>query len=335
MTESFSKQIGGRMSWLFRTAVHKANLNRIRDYADSVVQQAGQAVVVGSKLFQPHTDIENLQSFQHTVKRLEELAVSSTGEERVAMLRRWLDSIREVEAAKNSLVDADDRNEEAEESMQPNLVLYQDTDHGGEPLTFLDVFLHSEALEGIGLSMILEAPNDEETVLVLEIFGHCLMGGMKVHQAILSSIQDLAKVFSCYQDEALMRRDELLRFARSSISGLKINANQARIDVEVTSLKTELMKEIKIPSYEDHEKSSQELDAVRAQAVKEALSQVRLYSKLKALLLQKKDEHHGDSPQAHDEKVDKLKILQQSLTNTTSKIEKRIENNRSFESAFL
>ncbi|GMH30973.1 hypothetical protein Nepgr_032816 [Nepenthes gracilis] len=86
------------------------------------------------------------------------------------------------------------------------MVLYHDLDHGGEPLNFHDVFLHSKALEAIILSMILEAPNEEDVALPTEIFGICLMEGKEVHSAIVSKIRDLAKMFSSYQDEILMKR---------------------------------------------------------------------------------------------------------------------------------
>ncbi|KAL8152656.1 hypothetical protein V2J09_010416 [Rumex salicifolius] len=88
------------------------------------------------------------------------------------------------------------------------------------------------------------------------------------------------------------------------------------------------MKEITIPSREAHHISSEELDAARTQALKEALLRVRHYSKLKALLLQRKDLHHGDSPEVHAQKLDKLNVLSQSLAHSTSQAQKRVEDHR-------
>ncbi|KAJ0088612.1 hypothetical protein Patl1_31961 [Pistacia atlantica] len=283
---TFNTQLSD-MSWL-KTAVNKAvevggnnNLTRtVWSVADSVVQQAGNAVTEGAKLIQDRIGSRSLKSFRQTVKTLEEVSVSCRGIERVQMLRRWLVALKEIERvtafylAKDSQ-DQLNSDESKDSPRKPTLVYYADPDMDCEPRNFGDVFLYSQALEGVTMSMdcsqkaiaflyslitfkynvlissiylgfvfadplsltaglyfcmiqILEEPTEEEVSLLLEIFGLCLAGGKEVHNALISSIHDLATAFSKYQDEVLVKREELLQYAQGAIAGLKINADLSR-----------------------------------------------------------------------------------------------------------
>ncbi|KAJ1436400.1 hypothetical protein SESBI_04434 [Sesbania bispinosa] len=64
------------------------------------------------------------------------------------------------------------------------------------------------------------------------------------------------------------------------------------------------------------------------QALKVALAQIRICSRLEGLLLKKQNLSNGDSPEIHAQKVDKLKVLTESLANSAAKAEKRILDNR-------
>ncbi|KAJ9186202.1 hypothetical protein P3X46_005732 [Hevea brasiliensis] len=309
------------MSWL-RSAVYRAveaggntNLTRtVRSYADTVVLQAGNAVAEGAKIIQHRIGSGNSKSFKITVKRLEEVSVSCRGMERVQLLRRWLVALKEAERlfaaySENNDKHPDERiisDEFKDSPKKPTVDCYVYPDLG--TMNFSDSFLYSQSLEGMTLSMILEAPNEEEVSLLLEIFGLCLAGGKEVHKAVMSSIQDLALAFSSYQDEVL--REELLQYAQCAISGLKIDAHIARIDAEACSLieKLDKMKKYHQSPYEPKEQSSEETTIAT----------------VKELLLKKKSLNNGDSPGLHAGKVDKLKVLLESLLNSTSKAERRV-----------
>ncbi|XP_052482181.1 uncharacterized protein LOC105767436 isoform X1 [Gossypium raimondii] len=351
------------MSWI-RTAVSRAvevggnnNLRRtVWSVADSVVQHAGSAVFGGARMIHNRIAARNMQNLRITVKRLEEVSVSCKGVERIQLLRRWLVALKEIDRLLNDQNNNNDDNknisitinnsdttndndknnvdqfsfEDIKDSPQkPSLVYYYDPEVG-EPMNFREVFLYSQALEGMTLSMILEVPNEEEVSLFMEILRICIAGGKEVHETVMSNIMNLAVAFSNYVEEVLVKREELLQYAQAAIKGLKINVGLARIDAEACSLKEKLgeMKALQNSSTQVHEDFFQKQTTAMIEALKEALGLVRLYSRLEALLLKKKTLSNGDTPQLHAEKVDKLKVLSESLSNSTSKAEKRILEQR-------
>ncbi|KAG8649184.1 hypothetical protein MANES_08G072951v8 [Manihot esculenta] len=300
------------MSW-FRSAVYRAVeaggktklTHKVRSYADTVVYHAGNSVVEGAKIITHRIGAGNSKDFRLTVKRLEEVSVSCRGMERIELLRRWLVALKEAERSSAAYSENYYRHlnepiisDEAKEPPNiPTLDYYVDPDLG--KMSFHNVFLYSRALEGMTLSVILEAPNEEEVSLLLEIFGLCLAGGKEVHKEVMNNIQDLASTFSSYQDEVLVKRDELLQYAQCAISGLKINADVIRIDAEVCSLmgKLDKMKTFHQLSNGAGEQSFEETEFNKA--VEETLEQIELCFTLETLLLKKKSLSNGDSPELH------------------------------------
>lgn len=173
------------------------------------------------------------------------------------------------------------------------------------------------------MTQILEAPNEEEVTLLSEIYRLCIKGGKEEQTALLSSVQDLAKAFSGYEDEVLAKREELLQYVQVAISGLKVNADLTRIEDEVRNLKEKIEKVKAINS--DEKKSSK---GTAIEAFDEAIKNIQMCSKLEELLLKKKYFSCGDSPQLHAAKVDKLKVLSESLANSAAKAESRISEHR-------
>ncbi|KAH6825733.1 hypothetical protein C2S53_018488 [Perilla frutescens var. hirtella] len=305
------------MSWL-RSAVSKAvevggqnSVSRaMRSYAGTVVNQA---VGGGSKLFQDNnTGPRNFHNYKLAAKRLEEVSVSCKGIERVQLLRRWLVALKQIERLQEAVNN--------DHLAKPTVVMYYDPELGGEPMDFRDVFLHSQALEGITLSLVLEEPNQEELSLLQGIFRLCLMGGKEALDVIVNSVQDLAKAFSTYNEEVLAKRAELLHLVQDVMAGLKINAEIVRIDSEVSNIHKRL-EGMKNQPVSECEISMERLNG--------ALAHVRICSRLVELLSRKKlIMQTGNSLAAHNQKVEKLKLLSESLASSASKAEKRIVDSR-------
>ncbi|GAB2286709.1 hypothetical protein Dimus_021104 [Dionaea muscipula] len=64
------------------------------------------------------------------------------------------------------------------------------------------------------------------------------------------------------------------------------------------------------------------------EALKRAQAHIRICSRLEELLLKKRLLQYGDTPEIHAQKVDKLKVLSESLANSSVKAEKRISDAR-------
>ncbi|KAL1549482.1 paramyosin-like isoform X1 [Salvia divinorum] len=307
------------MSWL-RSAVNKAvevggenSVSRaVRSYAGTVVNTA----VGGSKLILDAAGPRNFQNYKLAVKRLEEVSVSCKGAERVQLLRRWLVSLKQIEIL-NEAIDSGP-------GPKPTVFMYYDPDRGGEPMDFRDVFLQSQALEGITLSFILEEPNQEELSLLQGIFRLSLMGGKEALDVTVSSVQDLAKAFSTYNEEVLAKRAELLQFVQDAMAGLKVNAEIVRIDSELSSIHKRLHGTKNEPKREGGISSN-----MSKEHLNEALAHVRSCSRLTELLSRKKlIMQTGDSLAEHKQKVSKLKVLSESLASSASQAETRILDNR-------
>ncbi|XP_039051404.1 uncharacterized protein LOC120192746 [Hibiscus syriacus] len=322
------------MSWI-RTAVSRAveagGKNALRR---TVLSVAGSVVFGGARMIHKRVAAKKMQSLRITVKRLEEVSVSCKGVERAQLLRRCCgttakDNIISSANDNDDTVDKFSFEEIKDSTPKPTLVYYYDPEIG-EPMNFREVFLYSQALEGMALSMIHDAPNEEEVSLFMEILRICIAGGKEVHETVMSNIMNLAVAFSNYQEEVLIKREELLQYAQAAIKGLKINVGLARIDAEACSLKEKLgeMMALLNSSSEGHGELSEKQTAAKIEALKEALGFIGLYSRLEALLLKKKSLTNGDTPELHAEKVDKLKVLSESLVNSTSKAGRRISEQR-------
>ncbi|BBN03953.1 hypothetical protein MPTK1_3g00870 [Marchantia polymorpha subsp. ruderalis] len=341
------------MSWI-RSAFNKAaevggknlgpNLTKtVKTYAGSVYQQAGHAVAGGAKIVQDRLSGRNLNNFKHAVRRLDEVALSSRGEERKQALLRWLGALKDIDKETKypsrpgsfggshdgsfSPGNSMDGSEPGLSPRRASMVLFYDSETSGEPLNFRDVFLRSHALENIVTAMILEAPEEGEVSMLLEIFGLCLNGGQELHNAIISSIQDLSKASSTYMAEVLIKKEELLQMVRDAVTGLKLNPEVERLDSEIASLQNQILEKGGALGVNDESGIMQ--PPRPGPETNTTADIIQLQIRLR-LCLQKKASalHQGDSPQERSRKVEKLRQLSVALNQTSEETEKQITKNR-------
>ncbi|KAL4576533.1 hypothetical protein LXL04_012628 [Taraxacum kok-saghyz] len=330
------------MAWL-KSAMNKAaEASGRSSFGDVVRSHTGYISLPGNDIFKDALMLRdrvlqksrNMNSYKEAIRMLEEVSVSSKGEDRVQLIRSWLVSLQEIE--RQNAASAQNNNEQHSKEPHtpidknqtpenPDVVLYYDPDLGVSPLNFRDVLLQSQALEGITMSMIVGAPNEEEILLLHDLYRMCLTGGEEVHDVLVKRILDLSKAFSVYNEEVLANKKELLHFAQDAIAGLKINVEILRIDSEISEIHQNLKKM-------EHHKlaidSGPKISDVTVEVIKESVSPVTLCCRLESLLLKKKLLTNGDTPHDHAYKVDKLKVLSESLLNSASKTENRISDHR-------
>eukprot|EP00850_Spirogloea_muscicola_P010365 SM000060S19697 [mRNA] locus=s60:623982:629254:- [translate_table: standard] len=339
-----------------------SSLSRVRLYAGSVVQNAGHAVAGSAKIFQERLSGKHYNNFKHAVRRLDEVSLATRGGERLQALTRWLGALKDLdndakvaasklerqsaasrEGSPGSPTDqepvAKESNEvEAEEELPPTpskaaSVLFFDSEVCSEPLSFRDLFLRSNALENIVTSLILDAPEDEEVSIVLEMFQLCLAGGQEVHKAIMSGIQDLSKVNTGYSDEVLITREELLHMARDVVTGLKQNSAIERLNAEIGRLQQHMDEKLAslpneaIPLAFSTESEDLPDTLKEGSALTEEI--LHLASRLGDCLQKKKAElHQGDDAETRNEKVDRLKQLATELADGAAKIKAKVSESR-------
>ncbi|CAK9864507.1 unnamed protein product [Sphagnum jensenii] len=311
------------MSWL-KSAISRAaevgtktnNLTRTaRTFADAVIQQAAG----GAKIVQDRLSGRNLNSFKNAVRRLDEVALNARKLERVQALACWLATLQDIQHNLNGETSTggtesprSSHDEDSASSRRASSVYFLDPDIGsGEPLNFRDAFLHSQALENIVTSMILEAPVEEEVSMLLDIFGLCLAGGQELHNAIISGIQDLSKSYSTYVEEVMIKKEDLLQLARDATTGLKLSLEVERLDFEIVNLQQQIAEKQGL------------LEALKDEEILQLGARLRSCLQKKTHLI-----HLGDTREGRALKVEMLKGLTTTLKSVAADMETEIVENR-------
>ncbi|GJP36875.1 hypothetical protein CLOM_g21340 [Closterium sp. NIES-68] len=114
-------------------------------------------------------------------------------------------------------------------------VLFHDPNAPHQALTFRDVFLHSQALENVVASLVMDPGDDEEYWLLRNLFRLCLSLPHEDQDTLLATLHSLAHAAESYA-EVKLSGDELERFVAEAITGLKASPEAERVDAEARRL---------------------------------------------------------------------------------------------------
>ncbi|CAI5936948.1 unnamed protein product [Closterium sp. NIES-64] len=112
-----------------------------------------------------------------------------------------------------------------------SMVLFYDPDAGNEALNFRDVFLRSSALELIVASMVVAPGDEDEMALLRGLFDLCLNLSTTQCNDLLAALQSLGSSLSAYS-ELKLPSDDLATMVAEAITGLKVNPEIERVDLE-------------------------------------------------------------------------------------------------------
>uniref|UniRef100_A0A0E0KC45 Uncharacterized protein n=1 Tax=Oryza punctata TaxID=4537 RepID=A0A0E0KC45_ORYPU len=232
------------MSWL-RNAVHRAVeasggplLTRtVRTSLGTVVHHAGQAVAGGARLINDRIGSRSYKSMRLTAKRLEDAALSYRGEDRVQLLRRWLVMLRETQRA--AAVAKEAQRAAHPDQHLPVLDLYMDYETGAEPMNFIHVFLYSQAIECLVLSMAKRAE--------LLQFAQCAISGLKINPEIARLDDEILQLQQRINGTDALRSNSTSRRNKASqtvAEGFRTAVNEIRL----CSRMEELVNKLKVLS---------------------------------------------------------------------------------------
>ncbi|EEE58814.1 hypothetical protein OsJ_10372 [Oryza sativa Japonica Group] len=148
-----------------------------------------------------------------TAKRLEDAALSYRGEDRVQLLRRWLVMLRETQRA--AAAEKEAKRAGHPDQHLPVLDLYMDYETGAEPMNFIHVFLYSQALECLVLSMAKRAE--------LLQFAQCAISGLKINPEISRLDDEILQLQQRINGMDALRSNSTSRRSKASQTVAEVN----------------------------------------------------------------------------------------------------------------